>query len=268
MSKSIFDQYKLVSVGTLSESQFLRSVRKTLPKFISPTTCFKDAVTILKNKGIITESKDEDPMGYGMGNDWCDPNEYDLGMRYELGEGMDEEKANKTVYKNLKDNKHYYSQLHLAGYNKDAMKSDRKTHTDLEIPVKKDNFVDVANGTKKIKMDKLTEEELKVMIGGILNEIENSKQETTTIGDLQFGTNVVDGDALPNPNSDSMTPIKSEKNLNDWKSNKKSELEVIIDRTQPWYSKFIIPVFNKGIDQVLNSKSVDYQSSNSRYKGD
>jgi hypothetical protein len=170
--KSIFDQYKALNEGKLSESQFLRNVKMALPKFISNVTTFKDAVKILKNKGIITEAKPS-PMEYETPNEWCNPQEYDLGMRYELGKGTDEEKADKIVCKNLKDNVAYYSQLHLAGYDESAMKKDRKKRTDLSIEVKGDNFVDTANGVKKVKMDKLTEDEMVILVGRILNERSN-----------------------------------------------------------------------------------------------
>ena len=168
--KSIFDQYKALSEGTLGQAQFLRNVKMTLPKFISNTTSFSDAVKILKSKGIISEAKADDYAHY------CNPQEYDLGMRYELDKGTDEDKASKIVYKNLADNAAYYSQLHLAGYNEDAMKKDRKKRTDLPIEVKKDNFVDAANGVKKVKMDKLTEDELKVLVGNILAEVADQKK--------------------------------------------------------------------------------------------
>ncbi len=177
--KSIFDQYKALNEGKLSESQFLRNVKMALPKFISNVTTFKDAVKILKNKGIITEAKTS-PTEYGMPNEWCNPQEYDLGMRYELGKGTDEEKADKIVCKNLKDNAAYYSQLHLAGYNEDAMKIDRKKRTDLPIEVKKDNFVDATNDTKKVKMDALTEDEMNVLVGRILSEISDQKKTNLT----------------------------------------------------------------------------------------
>ena len=170
--KSIFDQYKALNEGTLGQAQFLRNVKMALPKFISNTTSFGDAVKILKNKGIITEAKPS-PTEYGMPNEWCNPQEYNLGMRYELDKGTDEEKADKIVKKNLKDNVSYYSQLHLAGYNEDAMKVDRKKRTDLPVEVKKDNFVDAANGVKKVKMDKLTEDEMIILVGRILNERSN-----------------------------------------------------------------------------------------------
>ena len=172
--KSIFDQYKALSEGTLGQAQFLRNVKMTLPKFISNTTSFSDAVKILKSKGIISEAKADDYAHY------CNPQEYDLGMRYELDKGTDEDKASKIVYKNLADNAAYYSQLHLAGYNEDAMKKDRKKRTDLPIEVKKDNFVDAANGVKKVKMDKLTEDELKVLVGNILAEVADQKKTDLT----------------------------------------------------------------------------------------
>ena len=242
--KSIFDQYKSLNEGKLGQSQFLRNVKMALPKFISNTTSFGDAVKILKSKGIITEVKIQESMGERLADEtydelrnmlssgkitqdqynniddylndnndvfdsgdfydadsvieyalkqlqmnaplneakteydthYCNPQEYNLGMRYELGKGTDEEKAHKIVYKNLKENAVYYSQLHLAGYNEDAMKKDRKKRTDLPTEVKKDNFVDAANGVKKVKMDKLTEDELKVLVGNILAEVADQKK--------------------------------------------------------------------------------------------
>jgi hypothetical protein len=271
--ESIFNQYKSVNKGILSESQFLRNVKMALPKFISNVTTFKDAVIILKSKGIITEAKEAKPTDYSMPNDWCDPNEYDLGMRYELGKGTDEEKASKIVYKNIMDNKYYYSQLHLAGYDESAMKVDRKKRTDLEIPVAKDNFVDTINGTKKVKVDKLTEDELKLMIGKVLNEIDftssqlpgDPKKETASIGNLQFGVNILKFDNLPDPNSDRSTVVRDENDLNDWKTNKDPELEVIIDRTGS-YPKITIPAYEEGRKKASDVKLSFYQSDNSRFK--
>jgi hypothetical protein len=172
--KSIFDQYKALNEGTLGQAQFLRNVKMALPKFISNTTSFSDAVKILKSKGIISEAKADDYAHY------CNPQEYDLGMRYELDKGTDEDKASKIVYKNLADNAAYYSQLHLAGYDESAMAKDRKKRTDLPIEVKKDNFIDAANGVKKVKMDKLTEDELKVLVGNILAEVADQKKTDLT----------------------------------------------------------------------------------------
>jgi hypothetical protein len=164
------DQYKLVIEGKLSESLFLRNTRLAFPQFITNINSYKDTVKILKNKGIISEVKDEKMNEYN-------PQQYNLGMRYELSKGTDELKADKIIKKNLASNSAYYTNLHLAGYNEEAMKKDNKKRTDLSIEVKKDNFVDKANGFKTVKADKLTENELKILISRVLNE---SLEEAST----------------------------------------------------------------------------------------
>lgn len=232
--KSIFDQYKALNEGTLGQAQFLRNVKMALPKFISNTTTFKDAVTILKNKGIITEAKADDNAHY------CNPQEYDLGMRYELDKGTDEEKASKIVYKNLADNAAYYSQLHLAGYNEDAMKKDRKKRTDLPIEVKGDNFVDTVNGVKKVKMDKLTEDEMIVLVGNVLNEISfpQWKELKKKLADLKADT----------------TEDHSE------------EIEAIEKQLAPKYGNVSTPVDNSWVANFYDKPSTG--RGGSRYKGD
>jgi tRNA splicing endonuclease len=173
--KSIFDQYKALNEGTLGQAQFLRNVKMALPKIISNVSSFKDAVTILKSKGIISEAKADDYAHY------CNPQEYDLGMRYELDKGTEHDKASKIVYKNLADNAAYYSQLHLAGYNEDVMKSYKKRDgSSLDVEVKKDNFLDKKNQMKKVKMDKLTEDEMIVLVGNILAEVADQKKTNLT----------------------------------------------------------------------------------------
>jgi hypothetical protein len=176
---TILDQYKLVVKGKLSESQFLHNVRLALPQFITNVNSYKDTVKILKNKGIISEVKDEKINEYN-------PQQYDLGMRYELSKGTDSEKADKIVKKNLATNSAYYTNLHLAGYNEEVMKQSNKKRTDLPIEVKKDNFIDTANGVKKVKVDKLTEDELKVLIGRVLNESLEEASTSVSINGLTY----------------------------------------------------------------------------------
>ena len=105
--KTIADQYKLVTEGKLGQFQFMRNVRLTFPQFVTNVTSFGDAVKILKNKGVISEAKVEEHYD-------CDPQQYDLGMRYELSKGTDELKADKIVTKNLKSNRAYYTNLGTA----------------------------------------------------------------------------------------------------------------------------------------------------------
>jgi hypothetical protein len=55
--KSIKNQYIALKEGKMTEAQFMRNVRMTLPEYISNVTLFKQAEKILMNKGIISEIK-------------------------------------------------------------------------------------------------------------------------------------------------------------------------------------------------------------------
>jgi hypothetical protein len=61
--KSIQNQYIDLKEGRMSQANFMRNVRMTLPQYVTNVTSFKDAVRILKNKAILNENldvKDED----------------------------------------------------------------------------------------------------------------------------------------------------------------------------------------------------------------
>jgi len=53
--KSVKNQYIALKEGKMTEAQFMRNVRMTLPQYISNVTLFKQAERILINKGIIQE---------------------------------------------------------------------------------------------------------------------------------------------------------------------------------------------------------------------
>jgi hypothetical protein len=55
--KSVKNQYIALKEGKMTEAQFMRNVRMTLPQYISNVTLFKQAERILMNKGIISEVK-------------------------------------------------------------------------------------------------------------------------------------------------------------------------------------------------------------------
>jgi len=54
--KSIANQYKDLKEGRMSQANFMRNLRMTMPQYITNTTSFNDAVRILKNKAILTEA--------------------------------------------------------------------------------------------------------------------------------------------------------------------------------------------------------------------
>ena len=53
--KSIANQYHDLKEGKMSQFNFMRNLRMSMPQFVTNTTSFKDAVRILKNKSILTE---------------------------------------------------------------------------------------------------------------------------------------------------------------------------------------------------------------------
>ena len=56
--KSIANQYRDLKEGKLSQFNFMRNLRMTMPQYITNTTSFNDVVRILKSKSILTEAFD------------------------------------------------------------------------------------------------------------------------------------------------------------------------------------------------------------------
>ena len=75
--------YKKLNAGEITEQKFLYEVRRDQNlHFISKFNNFKDTVRILKNKGIISEEKQEVEI-YAKTIDMVNPYEYARGMDYE-----------------------------------------------------------------------------------------------------------------------------------------------------------------------------------------
>jgi hypothetical protein len=79
--KSIKQQYIDLQEGKMSQANFMRSLRMTMPQYVTNVTSYNDSVRILKNKGILSEADirrpDEDddiPAIYRMYNSdaWVD----------------------------------------------------------------------------------------------------------------------------------------------------------------------------------------------------
>lgn len=76
---NILENYRAVCEGKLSEREFLRQMRQGMPGYINQFTSYKDAVGILKRRGILTEEFDQR----------CQADKFplesiDRGIRYEL----------------------------------------------------------------------------------------------------------------------------------------------------------------------------------------
>jgi len=64
--KSIANQYRDLQEGRMSQFNFMRNLRMSMPQ-VTNTTSFGDAVKILKNKGIITEAMTEEEEVFSQG---------------------------------------------------------------------------------------------------------------------------------------------------------------------------------------------------------
>ena len=54
--KSVKQQYIDLQEGKMSQQNFMRNLRMTMPQYVTNITSFKDSVRILKNKGILSEA--------------------------------------------------------------------------------------------------------------------------------------------------------------------------------------------------------------------
>ena len=180
--KSIANQYRDLKEGKLSQANFMRNLRMTMPQYVTNTTSFTDAVKILKSKRILNESKDGDDDAETLAMidkiakekegeeavmaqydeslneakkekvdaDRVHPNELSMGIRVEMEHTDDPEKAKKIALDHLAENPFYYTELKLSGVD---TKKTTPTKEKKAIAKKKDEteLVDKANQMKPVK---------------------------------------------------------------------------------------------------------------------
>jgi hypothetical protein len=64
--KSIQNQYRDLKEGKMSQANFMRNLRMTMPQYVTNVTSFNDAVRILKNKAILTETLNENSRAFDV----------------------------------------------------------------------------------------------------------------------------------------------------------------------------------------------------------
>jgi hypothetical protein len=188
--KSIQNQYRDLKEGKMSQQNFMRNLRMTMPQYITNVTSFGDAVKILKNKSILTESinpenqpseeelaamvkkmEDEkageeaimsqydEELNEGKGKELhpnqINPAELRMGIKVELEHTDVLDKAKKIALDHLAENPYYYTALKLAGV---ESPSAPKVKQPEEKKTKKSKdaveLVDKANQMQKVKMPK------------------------------------------------------------------------------------------------------------------
>ena len=75
--KNIQAQYQDLLEGKMSKANFMVNVRRDFPQWVSSTNSFQDAVSILKNKRILSESMGENPATLGVAQDEFDASQQD-----------------------------------------------------------------------------------------------------------------------------------------------------------------------------------------------
>ena len=96
--KSIANQYRDLKEGRMSQANFMRNLRMTMPQFVTNTTSFGDAVRILKNKSILNENMDPKPEEE-VGEDEIDA----------ILKGIEQEKAGEEAVKSQYDMNEFHS---------------------------------------------------------------------------------------------------------------------------------------------------------------
>jgi len=106
--KSIKQQYIDLREGNMSQANFMRNLRMTMPQYITNLSSFEDSVRILKNKGILTEAD--------MNVNMSTPTEQDIetALRNMFDDGLIDDIAWKTASKAL-DNFDIEGNMNMAG---------------------------------------------------------------------------------------------------------------------------------------------------------
>ena len=167
--KSIKQQYIDLQEGNLSQANFMRNLRMTLPQYVTNVTSFEDSVRILKNKDILTEAdtSSEGKWKKVTGKDLYDHfkevdnlngQEVLVGIDYEMEKNPELTKleAQKIVIKNLKKNPIYYTSEDMSGvegYEPEYMsKSSKPEDWQMQYLEKNmGNVVDKKMGMKPVK---------------------------------------------------------------------------------------------------------------------
>lgn len=83
--RTLQEKYNAVLEGNFSKTQFRRDAAIELPQFVSNVNSFDDTVAILKNKGIVTEAKNQEPKySTAKPEDTIAPDVLDTGIKFEL----------------------------------------------------------------------------------------------------------------------------------------------------------------------------------------
>jgi hypothetical protein len=163
--KSIANQYRDLKEGKMTQSNFMRNLRMTMPQYITNVTSFKDAVRILKNKSILKEYYDgpSEPTGDEAFGDY-----YEM-----VGEKLEDIAKEKYNLDETKIEQMFESEWH-SGKNDKAIAKAFKEGDEPSVVAERiiEDYLNVNEGDEEDEMDDLIkkigqeEEEEKAIKGG------------------------------------------------------------------------------------------------------
>jgi hypothetical protein len=119
MIKSIKQQYIDLQEGRMTQQNFMRVLRMTIPQYITNVISFNDSIKILKNKGILNECDCNintlNNSNLSEKNLDVDPNELRKGIEVEMEHTNDPVKAEEIALDHLAEDPEYYTKLDKAG---------------------------------------------------------------------------------------------------------------------------------------------------------
>ena len=140
MRNTLQEQYNLIKEGKGNKEHFFKSARHIFPDLITPVNSFSDAVTILKNRGVISENIGG-LVTTGKKQDWMSIfNENMTALKEEKEAKAEEKETTKEVtdmatrgydYKDEKNYDNVFGQEFLEGY-----------YTEMKDPKNADKHVD------------------------------------------------------------------------------------------------------------------------------
>jgi hypothetical protein len=144
--KSIKQQYIDLTEGKMSQGNFMRNLRMTIPQYVTNVTSFGDAVRILKNKGIISEVL---------------TNEEEV-----FSQGAQDESVTTTNT--------------TAGYDSVSEENDETSNSDAEFDAMLKQLEDEMAGEIAVKSDKLDEPLEEINEGKEPKAVDEDIEEVTT----------------------------------------------------------------------------------------
>lgn len=148
--KSIQNQYRDLKEGKMSQANFMRNVRMTFPNLVTNVTSFDDSIRILKNKGLLSETKTK------LHPNQIHPQELRMGIKVEMEHTDDPKKAEKIALDHLAENPFYYTALKLSGVESPSAPKTKapakvKAKKEEVMLIDKENQMKTPKGIEKVK---------------------------------------------------------------------------------------------------------------------